>query len=80
MMTMKQVVRFIVDNSDEELLGLRLEMLISTLMKAVVAVYVVGQIAQEKVSAAYAVAKDAIGTDVLTRMGEPFVYTSPTNG
>ena len=79
-MTMKQVVRFIVDNSDEELLGLRLEMFVSTLIKAVVAVYVVGQIAQEKVSAVYAVAKDAVGTDVLTRLGEPFVYTYPTDG
>lgn len=80
MPTIKQSIRFIVDNSDEELLGLRMEMFITNIVRILVAVYVAGQITQEKVSVVLGYFKDVTNTDILTRLGEAFVYTSPTNG
>ena len=77
MTTLKQTVRFIAEQSDEDMLGYRLMTITNAVVKAIVAVYVCGVIAGEFLTAVYATIEDAVSTAVLAHTGEPFADAIP---
>ena len=80
MPALKQVVRFIVEQSDENMLGYRLMAITNAVVKAVVAVYVCGLIAGEFFAVVYAAIKDALVHVNLAQLGEPFTYKITQTG